>query len=151
MQRETACRLVHYHHIMRSMDQGRVSLGCCVCVLCVCPCAFPLPSAVPLTPWPRRLVLPRAARPSGQGGGRGRRVPRGRDRTGFGFGLKAIQSCLEKPPLNLSQRGSPLPSHHPRSLAVKPPGRLTLPPPARGWMSGHRRRLPRVRRRRGRR
>lgn len=43
MQRETACRLLRYHHIMRSMDQGRVSLGCCVCVLCVS-VSFPFPA-----------------------------------------------------------------------------------------------------------
>lgn len=44
MQRETACRLVHYHHIMRSMDQGRVLLPRCVSVCCVCPpVRFPPP------------------------------------------------------------------------------------------------------------
>lgn len=71
MQRETACRLVHYHHIMRSMDQGRVRV-LPVWVLGVCP---PGPGSVP------RLQAGFA------GGAQGEKGPRGADGAGFGFAL----------------------------------------------------------------
>lgn len=52
------------------------------------------------------------------------------------FGLKrsatAIQICLEQPPLNCSQRDSPVPSHHPRASLTNPALNPCLACPPRG-------------------
>lgn len=92
MQRETACRLVHYHHIMRSMDQGRCECclsGCCVRV----PVSLPsrgsagppgLGSGPCPQPWGRRGG--QEGSPEGPWGRDRARGAWGRDRAAFSFG-----------------------------------------------------------------